>query len=90
VVFCFFVKITVGLWSSKKSREIISNYGQRYWVEVIASIFPPTKFVVSGDVPDGKAPGIIIANHQTDADFWYVWECCRALGRAGDVKIILK
>lgn len=50
-----------------------------------------TVFSCSGDLPtDRSRPAIIIANHQVDADWWYIWQAARHYNGAGNIKIVLK
>jgi hypothetical protein len=45
----------------------------------------------SGDLPmDTNRPCILLANHQVDADWWYIWQLARAFHGAGNIKIVLK
>ncbi|ETV84458.1 hypothetical protein H257_03660, partial [Aphanomyces astaci] len=61
------------------------------YMEIIACCFHPCDLVVSGNVPtDTSKPMIILANHQVDADWWYICELLRAHGGAGNVKIAMK
>ncbi|GMF28641.1 unnamed protein product [Phytophthora lilii] len=39
---------------------------------------------------DPTQPVILIANHQVDADWWYIWQAARRQRAAGNVKIVLK
>ncbi|RLN57271.1 hypothetical protein BBJ28_00018877 [Nothophytophthora sp. Chile5] len=64
---------------------------QSLWVDVTSSSFPATKLVATGELPtDATRPAIIIANHQVDADWWYIWQAARSQQAAGNVKIVLK
>jgi len=85
----FLISICVGTFSTKTSRLLIAKHIQRYWFELTSLVFPPTKLVISGELPDANA-SIVIANHQSDADWWYVWELACVLKRHGNLKIILK
>lgn len=51
----------------------------------------PLRCWSSGQLPtDTSRPSIIIANHQVDADWWYIWQAARASRGAGNIKIVLK
>ncbi|TYZ61178.1 hypothetical protein PybrP1_012394 [[Pythium] brassicae (nom. inval.)] len=64
-------------------RRLMGSLVQALWVDVAATCFPDAKLVVTGEVPkDTARPVIIIANHQVDADWWYIWQ--------GNIKIVLK
>jgi lysocardiolipin and lysophospholipid acyltransferase len=48
-------------------------------------------WVFRGELPtDLTRPAIIIANHQVDADWWYIWQAARHAEGAGNIKIVLK
>jgi lysocardiolipin and lysophospholipid acyltransferase len=64
---------------------------QALWVDVTSTSFPQTKLSVTGELPaDPHKPVIIIANHQVDADWWYIWQAARHQNAAGNIKIVLK
>ncbi|TMW63815.1 hypothetical protein Poli38472_002756 [Pythium oligandrum] len=64
---------------------------QALWVDVASSCFPTTLLDITGDLPtDNSRPAIIIANHQVDADWWYIWQAARHHKGAGNIKIVLK
>ncbi|GMF35922.1 unnamed protein product [Phytophthora fragariaefolia] len=68
-----------------------SSVAQALWVDVTSTSFPQTKLSVSGELPaDPRRPAILIANHQVDADWWYIWQAARHQRAAGNVKIVLK
>jgi len=48
------------------------------------------KLKLSGELPrpDGRA-GILIANHQLDTDWFYLWDMLRVVGAHGALKIVL-
>ncbi|ETW00792.1 hypothetical protein, variant [Aphanomyces invadans] len=61
------------------------------YVEIMAYCFRPCDLIVSGDLPtDTSKPMFIIANHQVDADWWYISELMRVHGGAGNLKIAMK
>ncbi|KAH9189881.1 hypothetical protein AeNC1_008153 [Aphanomyces euteiches] len=61
------------------------------YVEIMARSFPKCDLIVSGDMPtDTSKPVFIIANHQVDADWWYLSELMRCVGAAGNLKIAMK
>ena len=88
------VFLTVRPWSRLTARRLIGDWWQRMWVSVMSYLLPKSEMILTGDVLlktiDTSRPAIIIANHQVDADFWYVWEVARAYGMHGRLKIILK
>ncbi|KAJ0399541.1 hypothetical protein P43SY_006087 [Pythium insidiosum] len=64
---------------------------QALWMDMSSSCFPETKLEVTGELPtDPSRPAIIIANHQVDADWWYIWQAARFYQGAGNIKIVLK
>ncbi|CAI5742713.1 unnamed protein product [Hyaloperonospora brassicae] len=72
-------------------RYWMGSVAQALWVDVASTSFPLTKLSVTGELPaDPSKPAIIIANHQVDADWWYIWQAARQLKAAGNVKIVLK
>ncbi|CAN0335035.1 unnamed protein product [Ascophyllum nodosum] len=71
-------------------RRLNSNVAEAVWADAMSAILPPTKMVVSGEWPEDDTQAIVIANHQIDADFWFVFEVMRRLRRQGALKIILK
>ncbi len=90
----FLVFVTVRPWSRLTARRLIGHWWQRMWVSVMSYLLPKSEMILTGDIVlntvDSSRPAIIIANHQVDADFWYVWEVARAYGMHGRLKIILK
>ncbi|KAL4176378.1 hypothetical protein KRP22_001321 [Phytophthora ramorum] len=72
-------------------RRLMGSVAQALWVDVTSTSFPRTKLSVSGELPsDPQRPVIILANHQVDADWWYIWQAARYHKAAGNVKIVLK
>lgn len=64
---------------------------QSVWVGVTSACFPTTQLDITGELPsDPTRPVIIIANHQVDADWWYIWQAARHHESAGNIKIVLK
>ncbi|RHY41706.1 hypothetical protein DYB30_004746 [Aphanomyces astaci] len=85
--FCYQVVIFLAFrgWSPSLYRSYMASV-QTAWVDVIASTFPQTDLVVTGDLPtDPTKPAIILCNHQIDADWWYLWD-----HGGGNLKICLK
>ena len=60
--------------------------------EVLSEILPlPKRLVFSGEFPnDAKRCCIILANHQVDADWWYLVQMARHRGHVGCLKFVLK
>ncbi|KAE9029183.1 hypothetical protein PR003_g2964 [Phytophthora rubi] len=72
-------------------RRLMGSVAQALWVDVTSTSFPQTKLSVSGELPtDPTRPVILIANHQVDADWWYIWQAARHQHAAGNIKIVLK
>ncbi|OQR98132.1 1-acyl-sn-glycerol-3-phosphate acyltransferase [Achlya hypogyna] len=72
-------------------RKVMGAQCQQAWVDVISCSFPESNIIATGDIPtDINKPMIILANHQVDADWWYLWQMARLQGAAGNVKITLK
>ncbi|KAG7386090.1 Acyl-CoA:lysophosphatidylglycerol acyltransferase 1 [Phytophthora pseudosyringae] len=72
-------------------RQLMGSVAQALWVDVTSTSFPPTKLSVTGELPSDTAkPVILIANHQVDADWWYIWQAARHQQAAGNIKIVLK
>ncbi|KAL7683166.1 putative phospholipid/glycerol acyltransferase [Plasmopara halstedii] len=72
-------------------RRLMGSIAQSLWVDVTSTSFPETKLSVSGEFPsDPSKPVILIANHQVDADWWYIWQAARYQKAAGNIKIVLK
>ncbi|DAZ99266.1 TPA: hypothetical protein N0F65_005434 [Lagenidium giganteum] len=72
-------------------RRIMARGIQPLWVDIVSSCFPQTTLAITGEVPtDRGRPVIIIANHQVDADWWYIWQAARAYKGSGNIKIVLK
>ncbi|RLN59685.1 hypothetical protein BBJ29_003648 [Phytophthora kernoviae] len=69
----------------------MGSVAQSLWVDVTSTSFPQTKLQVTGELPkDNERPAILIANHQVDADWWYIWQAARHQQAAGNIKIVLK
>uniref|UniRef100_K3X6I6 Phospholipid/glycerol acyltransferase domain-containing protein n=1 Tax=Globisporangium ultimum (strain ATCC 200006 / CBS 805.95 / DAOM BR144) TaxID=431595 RepID=K3X6I6_GLOUD len=90
--FCqFTIWLLVRPFDNALYRRLMGSYVQSLWVDVASSCFPEAKLVVTGEIPTDKTrPAIIIANHQVDADWWYIWQAARAYKGAGNIKIVLK
>ncbi|TDH70632.1 hypothetical protein CCR75_005549 [Bremia lactucae] len=72
-------------------RHLMCFVAQSLWVDVASTSFPQTKLAVSGELPSNPSkPVILIANHQVDADWWYIWQAARHQKAAGNIKIVLK
>lgn len=72
-------------------RRLMATMVQAQWLDVAASCFPETTLAITGEIPqDTSRPAIVIANHQVDADWWYIWQAARAVKGAGNIKIVLK
>lgn len=77
--------------TSIESQERHSECVQKQWVDVLSTIFPSSELSIRGEIPSDKhKPCIIIANHQLDVDWWYIWMIAKLSGNAGNIKIILK
>ncbi|ETV96878.1 hypothetical protein, variant [Aphanomyces invadans] len=90
--YCYEVVIFLAFraWSPSLYRSYMAAV-QTAWVDVIATAFPTTDLIVSGQLPtDPTKPAIILCNHQIDADWWYLWDLARRLGGGGNLKICLK
>ncbi|KAJ3051924.1 hypothetical protein HK097_007073 [Rhizophlyctis rosea] len=59
---------------------------------VLAYLFAPAELVLSGDHKglEKDAFLVVVGNHQTLADWWWLWILAWRRGASGDVKIILK
>ncbi len=45
---------------------------------------------LSGELPaPERRAGILIANHQLDTDWFYLWDVCRVVGAHGALKIVM-
>ncbi|KAI9922198.1 hypothetical protein PsorP6_001767 [Peronosclerospora sorghi] len=72
-------------------RRHMGFVAQALWLDVMSTSFPKTKISVTGELPsDPSKPVILIANHQVDADWWYIWQAARHQHAAGNIKIVLK
>ncbi|CAM9446476.1 unnamed protein product, partial [Hapterophycus canaliculatus] len=67
-----------------------SNFAEAMWADAVSAIMPPSRVVVTGEMPDDDTQAIVIANHQVDCDWWFIFELMRPLRRHGALKIILK
>lgn len=77
---------------NRKQYQRFIDVTQVAFVEVILLLHrlaAPTKLMFSGD-PFIEEPCIIIANHQTYADWIYIWILLYYFGRESELKIILK
>eukprot|EP00903_Cladosiphon_okamuranus_P020541 g18854.t1 len=77
-------------FSSATVRKLNSNFAEAMWADAVSAIMPPAKVVVTGEMPDDDTQAIVIANHQVDTDWWFLFELLRPLRRHGALKIILK
>jgi lysocardiolipin and lysophospholipid acyltransferase len=83
------------LFHRKRWRVLIDHF-QALWVNGLLWMLPPQTLELSGELPDASMrPKVVIANHQTDVDWVYLWMIARScnLGltdRSGAVKIMLK
>ncbi|CAN0128810.1 unnamed protein product [Pylaiella littoralis] len=77
-------------FSSATVRRLNSNFAEAMWADAASAIMPPAKVVVTGEMPDDDTQAIVIANHQVDSDWWFLFELLRPLRRHGALKIILK
>lgn len=72
-------------------KRLVSELITTPWVNIMSCIFPPSSLVVSGTIPhESNKPCIIIANHQVDADWWYIWQVAKLSQSAGNIKVVLK
>ncbi|CAM9241241.1 unnamed protein product [Ectocarpus sp. 12 AP-2014] len=78
-------------FSAATVRRLNSNFAEAMWADAMSAIMPPSKVVVTGEMPDDDTQAIVIANHQVvDCDWWFLFELMRLLRRHGALKIILK
>jgi 1-acyl-sn-glycerol-3-phosphate acyltransferase len=61
---------------------------QRVFIQGVSALLHRNDIIVTGAEPTAPTQSIIIANHQTDADWVYPWLLTD--DKHGDVKIILK
>jgi len=79
----------------RKWRLLIDNF-QALWVNSLLWLLPKQYLELYGDLPDASLrPKIIIANHQCDVDWVFLWMLARMTNRgqcdrSGSVKIMLK
>ncbi|RQM10454.1 hypothetical protein DD237_003921 [Peronospora effusa] len=72
-------------------RQLMGSMAQSLWIDVASASFPQTKLSITGELPsDPTKPIILLANHQVDADWWYIWQAARQQKAAGNIKIVLK
>jgi lysocardiolipin and lysophospholipid acyltransferase len=81
--------VLVRPFSRAASRRLVGAWSQATWAAATLSVFPSTRLVLSGELPNPAAPGVLIANHQMDTDWLYLWEVARAVGAHGNVKVVL-
>ncbi|CAM9381379.1 unnamed protein product, partial [Ectocarpus fasciculatus] len=55
-------------FSAATVRRLNSNFAEAMWADAMSAIMPPSKVVVTGEMPDDDTQAIVIANHQV---FWY-------------------
>ena len=68
-----------------------SAFTQKLFIQGVSFVLPRCEIVVTGDaIEDDGTQAIIIANHQVDADWWYIWWLLRANDQQGYLKVILK
>ncbi|EQC41960.1 hypothetical protein SDRG_00809 [Saprolegnia diclina VS20] len=85
------IYVTIRPFNRALYRKVMGAQCQQAWVDVLSCSFPKANIVATGDIPtDIAKPMIILANHQVDADWWYLWQMARLQGAAGNVKITLK
>lgn len=41
-----------------------SNFAEAMWADAMSAILPPSKMIVTGEMPDDETQAIVIANHQ--------------------------
>ncbi|KAJ3089131.1 hypothetical protein HK102_007142 [Quaeritorhiza haematococci] len=58
---------------------------------IMTYLFTPVELVLTGDHQwlAGRQRFVLISNHQTYLDWWYLWSLARLKGAHGDVKILL-
>ncbi|KAJ8604002.1 hypothetical protein CTAYLR_003340 [Chrysophaeum taylorii] len=91
-VVAFVVRRFVEPLSRSGSRFLIDGWVVATWVEaVMGGVFPAgCRLRLSGELPrhDHRA-AIVVANHQLDTDWIYMWETLRVVRAHGGVKIVL-
>eukprot|EP00924_Labyrinthula_sp_SR-Ha-C_P005198 maker-scaffold_1-snap-gene-24.14-mRNA-1 protein AED:0.01 eAED:0.01 QI:115/1/1/1/1/1/3/173/483 len=70
---------------------------QRTWVNSCLFLFPTPNLHLTGDFPKNGSPKILICNHSTEADWFYVWMLTKLvdgkvgqIDYSGNLKITLK
>ena len=69
--------VLVRPFSRGLSRRLVGAWSQATWAAATLSLFPSTRLVLSGELPNPAQPGVLIANHQMDTDWLYLWEVAR-------------
>ncbi|OQR84292.1 1-acyl-sn-glycerol-3-phosphate acyltransferase [Achlya hypogyna] len=74
------------------ARQLMGTLCFQDWIDFCSNYAKAAHLVVTGDsLPsDTKVPTIVIANHQVDADWWYILQLIRAQGGIANVKIVMK
>jgi len=74
-------------------RAWLDRYVVAYWADAVIGgpILPRGPALkLSGELPaPDRRAGILIANHQLDTDWFYLWDVCRVVGAHGALKIVL-
>jgi len=78
-------------WNSKILSQKYHNAIKRYWFEVMNYVcFGKTDIHLTGKDFPLQENAILIANHQIDSDWWYLWCFANKFQRHGDIRIGLK
>ncbi|KDO29801.1 hypothetical protein SPRG_04915 [Saprolegnia parasitica CBS 223.65] len=74
------------------ARQLMGTLCFQDWIDFTAFYSPSATMVVTGDAmpKDTSVPVIFIANHQVDADWWYILQLIQAHGGTPNVKIAMK
>ncbi|EQC42344.1 hypothetical protein SDRG_00082 [Saprolegnia diclina VS20] len=74
-------------------RRCIAAYCLVDWVDLLSVLFPVATLTLSGDAPrtaTAATPIVLVANHQVDADWWYLQQYVRLVGAVPQLKLCMK
>jgi len=78
------------VWWNRALNTRYQTILQRIYVHFTDKTIGSSEIVVTGDPVDPTETAILIANHQMDVDWWYVWCFTKKYERQGNFKIALK
>ncbi|OQR84271.1 1-acyl-sn-glycerol-3-phosphate acyltransferase [Achlya hypogyna] len=72
-------------------RQLIATYCLTDWIACLLLCFKRSRLILSGDaLPTTSRPVILLANHQVDADWWYLLQFVAAQGALPQLKLSMK